>query len=111
MWFPTVTKGAAVVNGVWRIDFDPTNNARVLQWISLIGPGGAVSVYLGTIFMDTTPNGDFNRADYYKGIPIAAGQTLSLVWDNNSASVTPSASIGCTDGDAELTGSVFTVGR
>jgi hypothetical protein len=111
MWYPIDTETAQLLDGVWRVDFPVNNNARVLQWISLVGPGGSVKVYLGTVFMDTTEKGNFNRADYYKGIPIAAGQMLSVIWDNGLGVVPPTVSIGCTDGDSELTGSLFTVGR
>jgi len=110
MWFPIDTETAQLVAGVWEIDFPPVNQARELQWITLTGPSGStVKVFLNTIFLDTTPRGDFNRADYYKGIPIAAGQQLRIVWSVGTGTPIPVASIGCTDGDvgiqAALTGS------
>jgi len=111
MWFPTDTVTGVKVGGVWRVDFPVNNNARVLASIALTGPGGSVNVYTGTIFRDTTPNGDFNRADYYKGIPIPAGTVLSLVWDNGLGAIPPVVSIDCTDDNASLTGSVFTTGQ
>lgn len=103
MWFPIVTQDGAIVNGVWRVDFPVLNRARVVQWIALRGSAGTVNVYVGTTFVDTTPNGDVNRADYYKGIPLAAGQQFSLVWANGNAAPIVQASIGCTDGDENLT--------
>lgn len=103
MWFPIDTETASLQNGVWEIDFPSSNSDRVLQWIALLGPAGSsVKVFLNTVFIDTTPRGDFNRADYYKGMPIARGQTLRLVWNIGTGSPTPSASIGCTDGIDEV---------
>lgn len=103
MWFPIDTEKAVVINGVYEIDFPMSNSDRVLQWIALLGPpGSTVQVFLNTVFIDTTPRGDFNRADYFKGMPIARGQTLRIVWNVGTGSPVPSASIGCTDGVDEV---------
>jgi hypothetical protein len=117
MWFPLDTQTAQLnAAGTWEIDFPPANKGRELQWITLQGPVlSSCSVYLETIFIDTTARGDFNRADYYKGIPIASGQQLRLVWSVGSGTA-PRATIGCTDGDTELAaaltgnGQLFTAG-
>lgn len=98
MWFPIDTEKGQIVAGVWEIDFPISNNERLLQWISLQGPpSSTVLVFLDTIFLDITSRGDANRADYYNGIPIAAGRSLRLVWNVGTDSA-PVASIGCTDG-------------
>jgi len=99
MWFPIDTAvGKVNQDGNYEIQFSSSNRDRVLQWISLTGPSGStVLVYLDTIFMDTTVRGDFNRADYMAGIPIAKGRILRLVWNVGTGGA-PNASIGCTDG-------------
>lgn len=98
MWYPIDTETGTIQNGVWEIDFGGYNTARVLQWISLVGPvGSTCNVYLDTIFIDTTARGDFNRADYPEGIPLAQGRQLRIVW-NTGAGAAPVASIGMTDG-------------
>jgi|SRR6185312_642671 len=99
MWFPIDTEtGTHNAQGVWEIDFGGYNTARVVEWISLVGPvSSTVNVYLDTIFIDTTARGDFNRADYYAGIPLAQGRQLRLVW-NTGAGAAPTASVGLTDG-------------
>lgn len=105
MWFPVDTEtGQINANGDWEIDFPTYNTNRQLQWIALSGPpGSSVSVFLNTIFIDTTPRGDLNRADYYSGIPIAHGQQLRLVWNVGTGSA-PTASIGMTDGNMSSAG-------
>lgn len=108
MWFPIQTATAKVINGFWEIDFPQSNRDQVLRWITVQGPSlSTVNVYLDTIFIDTTPRGDLNRADYFSGIPIARGRQLRLVW-NISTGTAPIASIGTDDGgtagQAALTG-------
>lgn len=104
MWFPTESAKAKILNGVWEIDFPQFRTDRVLQWISLQGPNTTtVKVYVDTIFMDITPRGDANRADYYVGIPIARGQVLRLLW-NVGTGTAPTASIGTTDGKTGVSG-------
>lgn len=99
MWLPIETQTAIVINGAYEIDFALKNVDRVLQFIALTGPAGStISVFVDTVFMDTTPHGDFNRADYYQGIPIARGRQLRLVWSVGIGAPIPVASIGCTDG-------------
>lgn len=101
MWFPVQTADATLIATVWEIDFPTSNHAQQLQWIALQGPANSnVMVYLNTIFIDTTPRGDFNRADYPVGMPIAAGQQLRLVWNVGTGNA-PKASIGCTDGGVQ----------
>lgn len=104
MWFPIDTVAAKIVNGFYEVDFDPDGNSdRVCQWLTILGPAGsAVNVYLDTIFVDTTARGDFNRADYYKGIPIARGRQLRLVWNVGTGTPVPTASMGSTDGREEV---------
>ncbi len=99
MWFPIDTEtGVINAQGFWECDFGGYNTARVVEWISLVGPvSSTVNVYLDTIFVDTTARGDFNRADYYNGIPMAQGRLLRLVW-NTGAGAAPVASVGLTDG-------------
>lgn len=115
MWFPIETQDGKQIGGVWEIDFASSNRDRVLVWISLRGPTlSTVDVYLDTTFLDTTVRGDFNRADYFSGIPIAKGRILRLIWNVGTGSA-PKASIGCNDGGTEaasqLTGNsnLFTV--
>lgn len=117
MWFPIDTQSATVQNTVYEIDFGPYNTDRLLNWITLKGPAGSnVQVYIDTVFMDITFHGDFNRADYYKGIPIARGRQLRLVWSVGTGNPVPQASIGCDNGGTEgmtATGqntSIFTAG-
>lgn len=103
MWFPTDTEVAAVVNGFYEIDFDEYRTDRVIQWISLTGPtGSTVSVFINTIFVDTTARGDFNRADYYSGMPLARGQQLRLIWSVGTGLPIPAASLGCSDGRQQV---------
>jgi|SRR6185503_17132852 len=100
MWFPIETAKGVVTNGVWEVDFGPFNENRVLEWITLQGPSSSVcTVFLDTILLDTTARGDFNRADYFVGIPIAHGRLLRLVW-NVSTGIQPIVSVGMTDGNA-----------
>jgi hypothetical protein len=117
MWFPIDSGVATLQNGVWEIDFGNYRTDRVIQWISLVGPvSSTVNVYINTIFVDTTARGDFNRADYYKGIPLARGQQLRLVWNIGTGSA-PQASIGATDGiesvgaQQSASGLIFTAGE
>lgn len=101
MWLPIQTQTAIVMSGLFEIDFAQSNVDRVIQWIALVGPAGStVSVFVDTVFMDVSPHGDFNRADYYAGIPLARGRTFRLVWSVGTGTPVPTASIGCTDGDA-----------
>lgn len=102
MWYPLDTETAKLINAVWEIDFPADNRGRQLEWITLQGPANSsCSVYLDTIFIDTTPRGDLNHAEYYKGIPIAGGRILRLVW-NVGTGAPPVATIGCTDGDTGI---------
>lgn len=99
MWFPTET-ATAVVNsdGNWEIDFPEFKTDRVIQWLAITGPpGSSLSVYFNTIFVDATPRGDINRADYFTGMVLARGQQLRLVWNVGSGSA-GTASMGSTDG-------------
>jgi hypothetical protein len=101
MWFPTQTKQAQVIAGFYEIDFDALKVDSVIQSIALTGPAGStVSVYIENTFVDTTPRGDFNRADYYAGIPVPRGLRVRLVWSVGSGAPVPSASITATDGGA-----------
>lgn len=99
MWYPIDTEtGAINSDGVWEVDFGGYNTARVVEWISLVGPvSSTCNVYLDTVFVDTTARGDFNRADYYSGIPLAQGRQLRLVW-NVATGAAPVASLGMSDG-------------
>ena len=103
MWYPIDTEtGAKNAQGVYEIDFGGYNTARVVQWISLIGPASSTcNVYVDTVFIDTTARGDFNRADYYAGIPLAQGRQLRLVWNVGTGTV-PVASLGMSDGTVTL---------
>lgn len=116
MWFPIDTAAGVLQNGVWEVDFGPYRTDRELKWIALIGPSiSSVRVFLDTIFIDATPRGDINRADYPQGTPIPRGRMLRLVWSVGTGNA-PTVSIGCTDGGGEalgqLTGnpSIFTNG-
>lgn len=102
-WFPTDTKpalptDATIVNGVYELDFGPYNTDRLVQSIALLGPAGSsVNVYVNTIFKDTTARGDFNRADYYKGMLLSRGSVLRLVWNVGTGGPVQ-ASVDATDG-------------
>lgn len=100
-WLPIDTESGSVSNGLYQVTFGPYNTPRILMWISLIGPASStVNVYLDTTFVDTTARGDFNRADYYSGIPIAQGRVLYLYWNVGTGTL-PMASIGMTTGIIE----------
>jgi hypothetical protein len=98
MWLPIDTQKGQLENGVWVVTFGGYNTARIIQSVSLTGPSSSsVVMYLDTVFMDVTARGDFNRADYYAGIPMAAGRQLNLIWSVGTGTA-PVASIACTDG-------------
>lgn len=116
MWFGVDTQTAAldIQTGLWVCTFGPYVQDRVIQWISLQGPQSSTcNVYIDTVFMDITARGDFNRADYYQGIPLARGRQMFLKW-NVGTGTAPVASLGCTDGKAVSaltdTGTIFTAG-
>ena len=103
MWYPIDTETAQLNSaGLWEVDFGPYQAPRVLEWISLVGPASStVNLYVDSIFLDTTARGDFNRADYPNGIPIAGGRQIRLVWSIGTG-LTPVASIGMTDGNPRV---------
>lgn len=98
MWFPIATIQAQLQNGIWVATDGPYTENRQLQFISLIGPASSTcNVYLDTTFMDTTARGDFNRADYFSGIPVARGRQVILQW-NVGTGTRPTVSLGYSDG-------------
>lgn len=116
MWFPIDSEKGIIdpSTGLWVVTFGGYNTDRLVQWISLQGPPSSTcNVYVNTIFVDITARGDYNRADYYQGIPLSRGSQFFLKWDTGSGNA-PIASLGMTDGKApsELlnTGSIFTAG-
>lgn len=116
MWFPIDTQTGVVdpSTGLFVVTFGGYNTDRVIQWISLQGPSGSTcTVFVDTVFVDITARGDYNRADYYQGIPLARGRQLLLKW-NVGTGITPIASIGAEDGMAPVSsagyGSIFTAG-
>lgn len=97
MWLPIDTENGTVQNGVYTVTFGGYTENRFLYWISLTGPASSVcNVFIDTTFIDTTARGDFNRADYYEGIPLARGRQVILRW-NTATGVVPQVSIGTTD--------------
>lgn len=116
MWFPIDTETAALdsTSGLWVVTFGSYTQDRVVQWISLQGPVSSIcTVYVDTVFVDITARGDFNRADYYQGIPLARGRQMFLKW-NVGTGTAPVASIGAEDGGVPSEypniGSIFTAG-
>jgi hypothetical protein len=106
MWYPIDTAKGQLINGVWEIDFGGYVQDRVIEFIVIQGPPSSVcSIYLDTIFMDTTSRGDFNRAEYINGIPMSSGRQLRLVWNVATGSVL--ASVGMSDGNARIDAQVF----
>lgn len=98
MWFPIDTVTGVLVNGIWQVTSGPFNDNRQLEWISLIGPANSTcNVYLDTTFLDTTARGDFNRADYPNGNPVARGRQVILTWNTGNGTA-PVVSLGYSDG-------------
>lgn len=107
MWFPIETVQGSIQNGVYTATNGPFDTNRVLEWITIIGPASSTcSVYLDTTFLDTTARGDFNRADYYNGIPVARGRQIILVW-NTGTGTQPTVSLAYSDGNTRITGTEY----
>lgn len=72
--------------------------------ITITGPvGSTLNVYVDNTFVDTTPRGDINSAEYINPIILQRGQQLRLVWSVGTGTPTPQATLYV----EEAFGSVF----
>lgn len=102
MWFPPDTQTGQLINGVWEIDFPLSNNDREVVAITIKGPtNSSCDIYMDTTFIDTTARGDFNRAEYLTGLPMARGRILRLIW-STGAGTAPVATLFCRSGVSKL---------
>lgn len=92
---PPVLAEATVINGVYEIDFPTENQQRFIRRIAIQGPyPSTCTVYIDNTFMDVTPRGDQNSAEYFVGVFLAAGSQLRLVWNVGTGKI-PIATLQC----------------
>ena len=97
---PPVIQSAILINGVWEIDFPSDNQVRLIKRLVISeGPRpSTLYVFVDNTKYDTTTRGDENSAEYFVGLYVPAGSTISLIWDTGQTSpagTSPQAILFC----------------